>query len=151
MTGADTTPGARPAAPTDPRGIVLTDLIARLAVAVTECARRYEAAAGQTEGALRQALEGLGHAKRAQAADLAPLTRALGQSAAPEPGTPAPSTIAWGVLLGEAFQGERRLGRLAEELVPLAPDPLIAALATRLATGAARDGAEVRRLYLRYT
>lgn len=134
---------------TDPRRLVLADLVARLAAGVTTRARAYEAAAGQAEGDLRKALERLERAKLDQAAELLPLARTLGASvpaAGPE-GTPGP----WGVVLGEAFQGERRLERTSRELAVLAGDPRLKALAARLAGSAARDADEVRKLYLRYS
>jgi hypothetical protein len=133
----------------DPRRLVLADLVARLAAAVTTRARHYEAAAGQAQGDLRQALERLGRAKQAQAADLLPAAQALGASVPPAlPPGPASS---WGVILGEAFQGERDLEWTSRELAVLAGDPPLKAMAARLAGGAARDAEEVRRLYLRYS
>jgi hypothetical protein len=152
MAEPDAPPAALLAARTDPRRVALADLVARLVEAVTAGARRYEAAVARTEaGALRQGLERLGHAKRAQVAALAPLARALEISALPEPGAPAGTPPPWGVLLGEAFQGERRIRRLAEETARLVDDPGVGALAARLAAAAARDGGEVRGLYLRYS
>ena len=136
----------------DPRRLVLADLVARLAASVAGQARAYEAAAGQAEGALRHALEALTLAKRAQAADLTPLAQALEVSAPSAP--PLPSTggsPAWGVILGEAFQAERALEEMGRELAGLTEEPADRALALRLATAAARDAAEVRRLYLRYS
>ena len=131
---------------------MLADLVGRLVRSVTEGAGRYEAAARQAEGALRDALEALGRAKHAQAADLAPLARALGVPGLPAvPGPPTSAPPAWGVILGEAFQGERALERTARELSILAGDPALKALAGRLATGAAQQGREVRKLYLRYS
>jgi hypothetical protein len=136
----------------DPRRIVLAYLVARLAAGVATRARDYEAAAAQAEGPLRQALEELARAKHAQAADLAPLARALG---VPAPSLPPPapqwSPLAWGVILGEAFQDERVLEGIGRELAGLAPDPAVRALAARFAAGAGRDRADVRRLYLRYS
>jgi hypothetical protein len=55
------------------------------------------------------------------------------------------------VILGEAFQAERFLEEMGRELAGLTPDPAVRALALRLATAAARDGREVRRLYLQYS
>jgi hypothetical protein len=55
------------------------------------------------------------------------------------------------VILGEAFQGERALERTGHELTGLAEDQAVKILGARLAAGAARDGEEVRRLYLRYS
>jgi hypothetical protein len=40
---------------------------------------------------------------------------------------------------------------IARELAVLASESLLKALGARLAAGAARDGQEVRKLYLRYT
>ena len=136
----------------DARDLVVADLVGRLARSVTEGIGRYEAAARQADGALRDALEALGRAKHAQAADLAPSARALGVPGLPAAsGSPTSSPPAWGVILGEAFQGERALERLARELGTLAGDPLLAALAGRLSAGAAQQGREVRKLYLRYS
>jgi hypothetical protein len=138
--------------PFDARGLVLTDLIGRLARSVMEGAGRYEAAARQAEGALRQALEALGRAKRAQVAELAPLARGLGAPAPLGEAEPSPAPPpAWGRILAEAFQGERALERTARELAALAPDAPLRALAARLARGAAEQGREVRRLYLQYS
>jgi hypothetical protein len=131
---------------------VLTDLIGRLVRGAMECAGRYEAAARQADGALWEALEALGRAKRAQAADLAPMAAALGVPVpSVDAGVPGSSPPAWGAVLGEAFQAERALERTARELVALTQDPAMKALAGRLAAGAAEQGREVRRLYLRYT
>ena len=66
-------------------------------------------------------------------------------------GPPTSPPPAWGVILGEAFQGERALERTARELAHLARDPPLKALADRLATGAGQQGREVRKLYLRYS
>jgi hypothetical protein len=133
----------------DPRRVVLADLVARLVAGVTARARAYDAAAGQAEGDLKQALDRLGRAKHAQAVDLLPLARALGASV---PSAPPPGCARhWGVVLGEAFQGERDLEWTSRELAVLAGDPAIKALAARLAGGAARDAEEVRKLYLRYS
>jgi hypothetical protein len=136
----------------DARRIVLADLVGRLVRVVTDAAGRYEAAAGRAEGALRRALEALGRAKQAQAAELAPLARALGASATPAaPGLPEPPLPAWGVIFGEAFEAERDVERIARELLALTTDPSVRALAGRLAVGASAHRGEVRRLYLRYT
>ena len=130
---------------------MVADLAARLAAGVAARARAYEVAAGQGEGALRGVLEGLGRAKHAEAADLAPLARALGVAAPPlPPETPPGAPPSWGVVLGEAFQAERGLEQMGRELAGLTPDPAVRALALRLAAAAGRDGAAVRRLYLRY-
>jgi hypothetical protein len=136
----------------DPRRVGLAYLVARLVTGLAMRARDYEAAAGPAEGALRRALEELARAKHAQAADVAPLGRALGVPApALPPLSPPVTPSSWGVTLGEAFQAERVLEGLGRELTQLTTDPAIKALATRLAAGAARDRAEVRRLYLRYS
>jgi hypothetical protein len=116
---------------------------------VTTRARAYEAAAGQAQGDLRQALDRLGRAKHAQVADLLPAARALG--APVPPGSPPGPPRAWGVVLGEAFQDERDLEWTSRELAVLAGDPRLKALAARLAGSAARDAEEVRKLYLRYS
>jgi hypothetical protein len=137
----------------DPRRLVLADLVGQLAARVATQARAYEEAArvGPSEP-LHPTLEALARAKQAQAADLAPLGRALGAPTAPPSAPPPPDTPPrWGVILGEAFQGERELEALAQELARLAPDPAVGTLAGRLAAGAHRDGEAVRRLYLRYS
>ena len=135
-----------------PRRLMLADLVARLAAGVVALAREYEAAAGQAEGALGRTLEDLARAKGTQAADLAPLASALGVTgtSAPPP-APLKAPLSWGVILGEAFQGERAIERIGRELAVLATAPPVKALGARLAAGAARDGKEVRSLYLRYS
>lgn len=138
--------------PGDPRRLAVADLTTRLAAGLAGQARAYEAATGQAEGALRQALEDLGRAKHAQAADLALLARALGVSTPSwQSRTPAGAPLGWGVILGEAFQGERALEEMGRELAGLTSDPPVRALALRLRAAAGRDGGEVRRLYLRYS
>jgi len=136
----------------DPRRLVLADLAGRLAAGVAGQARAYDAAAGQAEGPLRDALRQLARAKHAQMADLTPLARTLGVSA---PRVPSAATAggppAWGVILGQAFQAERTLEEIGRELAGLTSDPGAKAMVLRLATAAARDGGEVRRLYLRYS
>jgi hypothetical protein len=158
MTEPDVTtaPGASEPDPGDPRRLVLADLLGRLAAGLTTRARRYEAATSRAEGELAQALDRLGRAKRAQAADLLPATRALGVSVPPtspeSPASPgATGPRAWGVELGDAFQGERDLEWTGRELAVLAVDPALKALGARMAGGAARDAEEVRKLYLRYS
>jgi hypothetical protein len=152
MTEPDTTPAAGPDAGADPQRLVLADLVAGLVTGVATQARNYEVAARQAEGDLRQALDGLRRAKHAQAADLAPLARAL-EVRAPlvPPASPPDSARSWGVILGEAFQEERALEWTSRELAVLAEDVTVKAVAARLAAGAARDGREVRKLYLRYS
>ena len=138
--------------PGDPRRLAVTDLTTRLAAGLAEQARAYEAATGQAVGAFRQALEDLGRAKHAQAADLAPLARALGVATpSGQSKTPAGALPGWGVVLGEAFRGERALGGMGRELASLTTDPAVRALALRLTAAAGRDGGEVRKLYLRYS
>jgi hypothetical protein len=152
MTELDAASAAGPHASADPRRLVWADLVARLAAGVATGARDYEAAAGQADGVLRQALEERARAKHAEAADLGPLAHALGVPVPTvPPASPPDSALSWGVILGEAFQGERALEWTARELAILAPDPAVRAQAARLAAGAARDGEEVRRLYLRYS
>lgn len=152
MTEPDAMSAAGPNASADPRRLVLADLVGWLATAVATRARAYEAAAVQAEGDLRQALDQLARAKHAQAADLAPLARALGVPVPfVPPAAPPGSAVSLGVILGEAFQAERALERTGRELATLAGDPAVKALAARLAAGAARDGAAVRKLYLRYS
>jgi hypothetical protein len=136
----------------DPRRLVLADLVARIVSGLAGSARAYETASGRSDGPLRQALEELGRAKHAQAADLTPLARTLGVSPTPPPSaTPVEALPGWGVVLGEAFQAERTLEKLGRELAGLTPDPSVRALALRLAAGAGRDGGYVRKLYLRYS
>jgi hypothetical protein len=135
----------------DPRRLVLADLVGQLVARLATQARAYELATAGA-GPLRPALEALARAKHTQAADLAPLGRA---GATLTPSSPAPpaagSPLGWGVMLGEAFQGERELEAIAQELARLTPDPPVRLLAARLAAGAHRDQGEVRRLYLRYS
>jgi hypothetical protein len=149
MTEPDGITAPRPAVAADPRRLVLADLVTRLAAGVATRARHYEAAATEAQGELKQALDRLGRSKDAQTADLLPAARALGASvppgSAPTPGRP------WGVILGEAFQGERDLEWTGRELAVLAGDPALKTLAARLAGGSARDAQEVRKLYLRYS
>jgi hypothetical protein len=152
MTDTDATPAAGADASDDPRRLVLADLVLQLAAGVAARARHYEAAARQAGGNLRQALEALARAKHAQATDLAPLASALGVSTPlPPPASPLPGPASWGIILGEAFQGERAMEAIARELAILAADPPLKALGMRLAAGAARDGQGVRKLYLRYS
>ena len=152
MTESEATVEAVREASTDPRRTVLADLVAHLAVGVIKQARCYETAAAHADGLLRETLDELGRRKHDQAADLLPLSRALGVPApsVPTP-TPPESTPAWGVVLGEAFQGERALEATGRQLAVLAQEPALRDSAARLAAGAARDGGEVRKLYLRYT
>jgi hypothetical protein len=154
--GAPHSPGVPGPEAVDPRRLVVADLVTRLAAGLTARTRHYEATASRAEGELKQALDRLGRAKRLQAADLLPAARALGAAipfASPEsPATPGGAVPhAWGVELGEAFQGERDLEWTSRELAVLAGDPVLKALGARLAGGAARDAEEVRKLYLRYT
>ena len=136
----------------DPRRLAVADLTARLVAGLARQARTYAAAAGQADGDLRQALEDLGRAKQAQFTDLTPLARTLGVST---PATtslpPAGAHAGWGVVLGEAFQGERALQVVGRELASLTVDRDVRALATGLAVAAGRDGGMVRKLYLRYS
>jgi hypothetical protein len=126
--------------------------VGRLAAGLAARARAYEAAAERAEGELREALDQLARAKDAEALDLAPLARALGASVSPDvPPPPSGAPPAWGVILGEAFQGERELEATARELASLAPDSASKALAARLAVATARGAGKVRKLYLRYT
>jgi hypothetical protein len=151
MTESDARPPGD-AASDDPRRLVLADLVGQLAARVATQARAYELVAGPGAGPLRPALEALARAKQAQAADLAPLVRVLGAPVRSPWTPPAPeSPFAWGVILGGAFQGERELEAIAQELARLAPDPAVGALAARLAAAAHRDREEARKLYLRYT
>jgi hypothetical protein len=143
-----------PPAPSNPepdaaRRLVLADLVAGFAAGLIARATDYERAATRAEGLLRHSLEDLAHAKHAEIAALAPLVRALGLTA-PTAGPPGPLRP-WGVVLGEAFQAERTLGRAGRELAALEGDPATRALTTRLLADVGRDREEVRRLYLRYT
>ena len=138
--------------PDDPRRLLVADLAARLVAGLAGRAQAYEAAAGRASGDLRRGLEDLGRAKLAQAADLAPLARALGVSTSVLPLEAAAGTApGWGVVLGEAFQAERTLQEIARELAGLTADRAVRALGARLAAAADRDGKEVRKLYLRYS
>jgi hypothetical protein len=152
MTASDAIPP--PAAydtPDGPRRLVLADLVARFATATARQASRYEAAAGQAEGDLREALEGLARAKQLEVRDLAPLARALGAAPPPPPPPAASGTPHWGVILGEAFQAERVLEGLGRELTGLTADPGVKVLGSRLTAEVLRDREEVRKLYLRYS
>jgi hypothetical protein len=155
--GATESPGVPGPEADDPRRLVLADLVARLAAGLTTRARHYEATASRARGELQQALDRLGRAKRAQVADLAPAARALGAALPPAPtSSPAQTAVVavtdpWGVELAEAFQGERDVEWTSRELAVLAEDPALKVLAARLAGGVARDGEEIRKLYLRYS
>ena len=129
--------------PDDPRRLVLADLVSGLVAGLMEQAAAYERAARRVTGDLHQSLEDLYRAKQAEIAALAPLARDLGVTAAAPPPPTGPDRP-WGVVLGEAFQAER-------ELAAGAGDPGTRALSARLTSEIARDRAEVRRLYLRYT
>src|SRR5215467_13036208 len=92
----------------DPRRVMESELAARIAAGLAGRGRAYEAAAARAQGDLQRALADLGRAKLAQAADLAPLARALGvPPPAPPTGTSASTAPDWGRVLGEAFQAER--------------------------------------------
>jgi hypothetical protein len=136
--------------PEDPRRLVLADLIGGLLSGLVARAAAYERAASRAAGALRQSLEDLYRAQEAEIAALTPLARALGVSVSPPPPETG-SEGSLGVVLGEAFQAERTLERVARELAAGARDPAIQALSARLSSEIARDREEVRRLYLRYT
>ena len=152
MTELDATPTLDPDGSDAARRLMLADLVVRLTAGVVALAGVYAAAAGQAEGDLGRTLEDLARAKDAQAADLAPLARALRvPTPSARPAEPPKSPFAWGVVLGEAFQGERAIERIGRELAVLAAAPPVKVLAARLAAGAARDGKEVRKLYLRYS
>ena len=150
MTDLDATPTLD--ASDAPRRLMLADLVARLAAGVQALAGDYEAAAGQAEGSLGRTLEDLARAKGAQTVDLAPLASALGLPGLSKP-RPAPlkTPLSWGVILAGAFQGERAIERIGWELAALATAPPAKALGAHLATGAARDGKVVRKLYLQYS
>ncbi len=141
-----------PVQPGDPRRLGLAELVGQLLAGAAALGRGYEAAAPRAPEALRRALRELARSKEGLAATLAPLARALGGPGPTSP-PPHPPEMAgeWGVALGEAFQGERALEMAGRQLGALAEDPAVRALAARLAAGAARDGAEVRKLYLRYS
>jgi hypothetical protein len=143
---------APPTAPLfdDPRRLVLADLVSGLVAGLMEQAAAYERAARRVTGDWHQSLEDLYRAKQAQIAALAPLARDLGITAAAPPPPSGPDRP-WGVVLGEAFQAERTLERVGRELAAGAGDPGTRALSARLTSEIARDRAEVRRLYLRYT
>jgi hypothetical protein len=153
MTQSDALPPPGYDTADDPRWVMVADLVGRLAAAVAAGARSYETAASRAEGDLRRGLEEIARAKHAEAADLAPLARALGVSAPVQPLSPPPlgGPPSWGETLGTAFQTERVLEGIARELAGLTPEPAVRALATRLVAAVSRDREEVRKLYLRYT
>jgi hypothetical protein len=134
----------------DPRRLVLADLVSALMSGLVARAAAYERASSRAAGALRQSLEDLHRAQEAEIGALAPLARTLGVGV-PAPLPPAGPEAPWGVVLGEAFQAERTIERVARELAAGAGDPAIQALSARLSSEIARDREEVRRLYLRYT
>jgi hypothetical protein len=141
-----------PVQPGDPRRVGLAELVGQLVAGTAALGRGYERAAPRAPEALQRALRDLARSKEGQTATLAPLARALG---GPEPTSAPPGPLAmageWGVVLGEAFQAERALELAGRQLGALAEDPAVRALAAQLAAGAARDRAEVRKLYLRYS
>lgn len=141
-----------PVQPGDPRRLALAELVGQLLAGAAALGRGYEGAALRAPEALQRALRELARSKEGQTATLAPLARALG---GPEPTSPPSAPLAmageWSVALGEAFQAERALEMAGRQLGALAEDPAVRALAAGLAAGAARDRAEVRKLYLRYS
>ena len=137
--------------PDDPRRLVQADLVRQLLSGLVAQASAYERAASYAGGALRQSLVDLYRAMEAEIAELTPVARALGVTTPPAPSSPSGPERPWGVVLGEAFQAERALERVARELAAGAGDPAIRALSARLTSEIARDREEVRRLYLRYT
>jgi len=149
-----TEPAAAPSPPDpipdDPRRLAQADLVRQLLSGLMAQAAAYELAASRASGILRQSLVDLYQAIEAEIAALTPLAGTLGVTlpAPPAPGDPERS---WGAILGEAFQAERTLGRVARELAAMAGDPAMVALSTRLNSEIARDREGVRRLYLRYT
>ena len=136
--------------PDDPRRLVLAALVSGLVAGLMERAAAYERAARRVAGDLHQSLEDLYRAKQAEIAALALLAQDLGVTATAPPPPTGPDRP-WGVVLGEAFQAERTLERVGRELAAGAGDPGTRALSARLTSEIARDRAEVRRLYLRYT
>jgi hypothetical protein len=137
--------------PDDPRRLAQADLVRQLLSGLMAQAAAYELAASRASGILRQSLVDLYQAIEAEIAALTPLAGTLGVTlpAPPAPGDPERS---WGAILGEAFQAERTLERVARELASVAAgDPAMVALSTRLTSEIARDREGVRRLYLRYT
>jgi hypothetical protein len=149
MTEPVTAPPSGPM-PDDPRRLAQVDLVRQLLSGLMAQAAAYELAATRASGILRQSLVDLYRAMEAEIAALTPLARALGVTPSAPP-APADSERPWGAVLGEAFQAERTLQRVAQELAALAGDPAMVALSTRLTSEIARDREAVRRLYLRYT
>jgi len=142
----------RPPAP-DPRDVAEATLEAMVAGRLATLVAHYGAAARRAEGELRDALEALMAAKRAQretflaSASGAPSDGAGSVTPDPEAGPPR-----WGVLLGKAFETERALEQASTQLARLAPPGTPGrAVAARLAGQVALDRATVRRLYLRYS
>ena len=142
-------PSARPG---DPRRLAVADLVGQILDVAGALGLGYEVAARRAPEALQHALQALARSKEGQTATLTPLARALGGPEPTAPPSAAPEMGAeWGVALAEAFQGERALEMAGRQLAALAEDPAVQALGARVATGAARDGKEVRKLYLRYS
>jgi hypothetical protein len=151
MTEPVAAPSPTEPVPDDPRRLIQADLVRQLLSGLMAQAVAYERAASHAAGALRQSLVDLYRAMEAEIADVTPLARALGVTPASAPPSPAGPERPWGVVLGEAFQAERTLERVARELAAVAGDPATEALSARLSSEIARDREEVRRLYLRYT
>jgi hypothetical protein len=134
----------------DPRRVSLADVVGRVAALTAALARQYAAASEHADGALREALTALASRQEALTAEVAPLARALGVAPC-VPSAPAVEPNAWGPVFREAFEGERALEALGRDLAVLGGDPRLGAVGARLTAAAARDRAEVRRLYLRYS
>jgi hypothetical protein len=143
-------PGVSPLAPEDPRHVALADLVGRAAAMLARLAQLYEAASQAAVGDLRETLETLAREQERLAAEVAHVTGRLDAfPAAPPVAGPVPPR--WGLVLGQAFEWERALELLGRELAVLAGETALGRLGARLAAAAARDGREIRRLYLRYS
>jgi hypothetical protein len=137
--------------PDDPRRLAQADLVRELLSGLMAQAAAFELAASRASGVLRQSLVDLYRAMEAEIAALTPLAGTLGVTL-PTPPAPGGPERSWGAILGEAFQAERTLERVARELASVAAgDPAMVALSTRLTSEIGRDREGVRRLYLRYT
>jgi len=140
------------AEPEDPRRVLRDDLLAETGGILAHLRQLYETAARRADGPLRDVFAELAARKAAQASALAAAGAPPGRDAeVSTPGVPAGAGVRWGLVLGEAFAGERALGLAARQLGAFSPDPTLRELARSLAEGAARDLVVVRKLYLRYS
>jgi len=140
------------AEPDDPRRVLREDLLAQIGGILAHLRRLYATAAARADGPLREAFAELAARKAAQASALAAAGGPPGRDAEVPPAAGPPGTgVRWGLVLGEAFRGERALELAARQLGAFSPAPTLQALARSLAEGAARDLGAVRKLYLRYS